>query len=121
VYLVRDRALDVPEQPGEERHELRTITVAALELPDRAADQGAPHHDPNNLVVGLEPDVRQQGVGKVLQIWDVSNLTIEHNTAFGVHARIFVRPSAATGVVIRNNVVAGCYPVSSGAGKARRH
>jgi hypothetical protein len=57
VYLVRDRALDLPEQPGEERHELRDDHGAALELPDRAADQGASHHDSQQHGRRLEPDV----------------------------------------------------------------
>jgi hypothetical protein len=70
----------------------------------------------NNLVVGLNPTFLQ-GVGKVFQIWDVANLTIEHNTGFGSDAGFSFDQAQPTGVVIRNNLVAGCYPVFSGGGQ----
>ena len=70
----------------------------------------------NNMVVGLNP-TNITGVGHVFQIWDVSNLTIEHNTGFGTEVGFSFDQAQPTGVLIRNNVVAGCWPVFSGGGQ----
>ena len=71
----------------------------------------------NNLVVALNPQ-NVNGVGKVFQLWDVANLTIEHNTAFSGSAPAFAWDEGKpTGTVIRYNLVEGCYPIFSGGGQ----
>ena len=93
-----------------------TITARLSNFPQAIPPKA--HHITvrNNLVVGLNPQF-VSGVGKVFQLWDISYLTIEHNTAFGSDGGFSFDQAAPSHVVIRNNLVAGCYPVFSAGGQ----